>query len=129
MAWVLFFHADNRETIGAAFGRQIEVDDFGKLFLKQRYEYFVQCNAEHSWLIGRSAGIGRMINRIAPVRHAGYGEDGEIIHFVVVACVIAKRTFGCHLAGFDITLEYKLGTCRNLQIIGTRFHHFGFASA
>ena len=55
---VLFFHAHHRHAVGAAFGRQVEIGDFGELLLQERYEHFVQRHAQNGRFIGRFACVG-----------------------------------------------------------------------
>ena len=61
---ILLLQADDRHTVRAAFGRQIEVGDLGKLLLQQRHEDLVQRNAEDRRLVRRLAGIGAVIDRL-----------------------------------------------------------------
>ena len=60
LAWpgILLLQRDDGEAVRAALGRQIEVDDLGKLLLQQRHEHFVQRDAQDRRLVGRLAGVG-----------------------------------------------------------------------
>jgi hypothetical protein len=60
-----FLDADHRQAIRAAFGRQVEIDDLGKLLLQQRHEDFVERHAEHRRFVRRLAGVGAVVDRVA----------------------------------------------------------------
>ena len=60
----------DRHPVAAALGRQIEVDDLRKLLLQDRHEDLVEGHAEDGRLVGRLAGVGRVVDRVAPMGHA-----------------------------------------------------------
>lgn len=62
---VLFFHADHRHAVGTAFGRQVEIGDFGELFLQERYEHHSTPRPKRWWFIGRFARVGGVVNRLS----------------------------------------------------------------
>ena len=93
VAGVLLLHRDDRHPVAAAFGRQVEIGDLGKLLLQQRHEHFVQRDAEHRRLVGRLAGVGRVVDRVAAHRDPLDREHRKALRFVVVAGVVAERAF------------------------------------
>ena len=129
MACVLFFHRHHRQAVGAPFRRQIEIDNFRKLFLQDRDEDFIQRHAQHRRLIRRTAGIGRMINRVFTLGNMGNRKHRELVYFIVVAGMVAIRTFRRHLPGLDITFQHNLCAGRHFKIVRDAFHHFGFGTA
>ena len=129
MACVLFFHRHHRQAVGAPFRRQIEIDNFRKLFLQDRDEDFIQRHAQHRRLIRRTAGIGRMINRVFTLGNMGNRKHRELVYFIVVAGMVAIRTFRRHLPGLDITFQHNLCAGRHFKIVRDAFHHFGFGAA
>jgi hypothetical protein len=52
-------------------------------------------------------------------------EHREMLLLVVVAGVIAERSFERRLAGRDVAFEHDLGGCRHLEIAAQAFHEFG----
>ncbi len=129
MSGVLLFDADHRHAIAATFRRQIKIHDLGKLFLQQRHEHFVQRDPQHGGFIRRLAGVSGMVDRVTAHGDALYREYREFILFVVVTGVVAERSFQRHLIGVDYTLQYDLGTGRNLQVAAQTFHQFSLAAA
>ena len=124
MSRVLLFERDDRDSIRAAFRRQIEIDDLGILLLQQRHEYFIERHAEYRGLVGRLAGIRRVVDRFATQRHALDREHGKTLNLVVVSGVIAERTFGggfvagCVVGiGLDEPLEHDFRRSGHLQIM------------
>ncbi len=122
--------------VAAALGRQVEVDDLGKLLLQDRHEHLVQRHAEHRRLVGRLAGVGGVVDRVAAVRQALDLEHREPVLLVVIAGVVAERAFErvqvaadapcsrtpCSLApgearcgDRDVAFEHELGAGRHLQ--------------
>ena len=69
-----------------------------------------------------------MIDGIAPLGDVGDGEDRELVHFVVVAGVIAVRPFGGHLPRLQIAFQHDLGAGGHFQIAAQRLHHLGTAA-
>ena len=95
MAGVGLANADDGQPVAAAFGWQVEVGDFGKLLLQDRHEHLVQRQAEHGGFIRRFAGVGGVIDRVAPVRQSRDLEHRKPFLFVVIPGVVAKRTLEC----------------------------------
>ncbi len=129
MAGVLFLHRHHSHAIGAAFRRQIKIHNLRKLFLQNGHEYFVKRDAENSGFIRRAAGVGAVINGFATMRNFFYREYREMIHFIVITGVVAKRSFRCNIVGSDVALKDKFCRGRDLQIIAQAFHHFSFVAA
>ena len=113
---ILLAHADHGESIRAAFRRQIEVDDLGKLLDEQRHEQLVQRHAEDRGLVRRLAGIGGVVDRRAAQGQPLDGEHGKALDLVVVAGVVAVRPFCRGVIGPDHALQHDLGARRHLQI-------------
>ena len=128
MAWILFFDTDHSKTIRAAFGWQIEIDNFRKLFLQYRYENFIQRNAENGRFIGGSAGVGAVVDRFLAMGNTLDREHRECLGFIVVAGMITERAFFCLLAGINIAFEDDFCRCRYLQTADTAFDNFRFSS-
>ena len=103
VARVLLLHADAGDAVGAALGRQVEVHDLRELAREQRHEHFVQRHAQHRRLVGRLAGVGRVIDRVAPRRDPLDREDRKALLLVVVAGVVAERPLERGLAGMDVS--------------------------
>ena len=93
VAGIGLLHRDDGDAIGAALGRQPEIDDLGELLLEQRNEHLVQRLAQHRGLVGRPAGEGREIDRVAPHGDRAHREDRELLDRVVVAGVVAVGAF------------------------------------
>ena len=101
--------ADDRHPVAAALGRQVEVDDLGKLLLQDRHEHLVERDAQHGRLVGRLAGVGRVVDRIAAVRQALDLEHRKPVLLVVIAGVVAERSLervqvAVDLLGRDVVL-------------------------
>ena len=62
--------------------------------MQERHEHLVQRDAEHRRLVGRLAGVGGVVDRVAPHRDALDREHRKALDLVVVAGVIAERTLG-----------------------------------
>ncbi len=45
---------------------------------------------------------------------AVYGEDRKVIYLIVVAGMVSKWTFGCHIVRMDMPLQNELGRGRYL---------------
>ncbi len=129
VARVTLLDGDHRHPVGAPLRRQIEVDDLGELLLQQRHEHLVQRQTQHRRLIGRTAGIGAVIDGILAHRHVGDGKDRELVHLVVVAGVVAIRAFRRHLARLQIAFQHDLGAGGHLQVTADGFYHLGTATA
>ena len=97
--------------------------------MQDRHEHFVQRHAKHRRFIRWTAGIGGVIDGIFTLGNVGDGEHREVIHFVVIAGVVAVRPFGRQLALFNVTFQHNLCAGRYFQVIGDALHHFGFGAA
>ncbi|SKN61484.1 Uncharacterised protein [Mycobacteroides abscessus subsp. massiliense] len=122
MSGVLFFHADHRHAVGAAFGRQVEIGDFGELLLQKRYEHFVQRHAQNGRFIGRFARVGGVVNRVFAHGDAFDRKHGEMVLLVVIARVVAVRAFQLGFVWMDDTFQHDFGASRHLQIVADTFH-------
>ncbi len=129
MARVLFLHTHARDPVGTTFRWQVEIRDFGKLFLQDRHEHFVQRHAENSRFVRRAAGIGAVVDRLIAVGDTVDGEHREAFLLVVVTGVITERPFQRFLARVDMPLQYELGTGRYLEVEGATFHQLGLRAA
>ncbi len=128
VARVALLDGHHRHPVGAALRRQVEVDDLGELLLQQRHEHLVERQPQHRRLIGRTTGVGAVIDGITTLGDVGDGEHGELVHLVVVTGVIPVRPFRCHLARLQITLQHDLGTGGYLQIAADGLDHLGTAA-
>ena len=129
MAGILLFHAHHRQAVGAALRRQVEIGDLGKLLLQDGHEDFVERHPEDRRFVGRTAGVGAVVDGLAPVGDALDGEDGEFFHLVVIASVVAKGAFGRGVVGLDHPFEDELGARRHLKVIAQAAGHFGARTA
>ena len=129
VARVALLDGHHRHPVGAPLRRQVEVHDLGELLLQQRHEHLVERHPEHRRLIGRTAGVGAVVDGILAHRHVGDGKDRELVHLVVVAGVIAIRPFGGHLARLQIAFQHDLGAGGHLQIAADGFYYLGAAAA
>ena len=111
VAGIALADADDRQPVAAALGRQVEVDDLGKLLLQDRHEHLVQRHAEHGRLVGRLAGVGGVVDRVAPVRHAVDLEHREPVLLVVVAGVVAERAFERVQVAADLLRAARRARC------------------
>ena len=129
MAGVLLLDGHHRHAIRAAFRRQVEVDDLGELLLQDRHKHFVKRHAENRRLIRRPAGVGAVVDRLLSTGDALDGEHREGVDLVVVASVIAVRTFRRGLARMDHAFQHNFGAGRHLQITTTRLDQLGAVTA
>jgi hypothetical protein len=116
VAGILLAHGDHRQPVGAALRRQVEVDDFGKLLLQDRHEHLVQRHAENRRFVRRPAGVGAVIDRLLAVGDAVDGEHREAIHFVVIAGVVAERSFQRGFVGDGCGLPARIRRWPALQL-------------
>jgi hypothetical protein len=93
VAGVGLLDRDHRHAVAAAFGRQVEVDDLRKLLLQDRHEDLVQRHAQHGRLVGRLAGVGGVVDRVARCVSRSMLEHREPVLLVVVAGVVAEGAF------------------------------------
>ena len=114
MAGILLFHADHGKTVRTAFRWQVKIGNFGELFLQQRYEYLVECYTENGRLIGRFAGVGGRLHRVAAHGDAFDREDWEGFLFVVIAGMVTVGTFYCHFIRMNIAFQYDFRAGGNL---------------
>ena len=114
VAGILFTDADHRQPVRAAFRRQVEIGDFGILFLQNRDEHFIERHGQHGRLIGRLARVGAVINRIFTHREALDGKNREHRLFVVVAGMVAERAFQRRFVRPDNALQHDLRRGRHL---------------
>ena len=129
MAGVLFFDADYSQPVGAAFGWQVEIDDFRELLLQQGNENLVQGYAQHGWLIRWFAGVGAVVDGMATHRDALDGEHGKGGLFVVIAGMVAIRAFERGFSRMDHAFEHDLAGGWNLQIAAKTLHELCFCPA
>ena len=135
MARIGLPHADDRHAVAAALRRQIEVDDLRKLLLQDRHEDLVERHPQHRRLVGRLAGVGRVVDRVLAHRQARDLEHREPVLLVVVAGVVAVRplqrvqvavlllqphavladALEAGLGRRDVALQHDLGAGRHLQ--------------
>ncbi len=129
MTRVLFLHAHHRHAVGAAFRRQVEIDDFRKLLLQNRHKDFVQRHTENGRLIRRAAGVGTVVNRVFAVGNALDGKYRELIDLVVIAGVVTEWPLWCHLARMNHSFEYDFSRGRYQQVVADTFYQLGLAVA
>ena len=83
--------------------------------MQQRNEDFVQRFAEDRRLVGRPAGVGRKIDRIAAHGDRGDGENRKLLDRIVIAGVIAIRAFVAIIGERDFAFEHDLGFRRHFE--------------
>ena len=125
---VFFFDADHGDAVGAAFRRQVEIDDFRKLFLQQGDIDFVQGGGEDGGLVRRFAEVGAVVDRAVAQGGAFDGKHGKFRLAVVVAGVVAVGAFGRHVAGVDVAFEEDFRAGGGVQAAGEA-HHFAARAA
>ncbi len=128
MSRVLLAHAHHRNPVRTAFRRQIEIHDFRKLLCEQRDEYFVQRHAEDRRLVGRLAGVGAVIDRIAAHGDTIDRQHRKRFLLVVIAGVIAERAFGRRVSWMDASFQDDLRRSGYLQIGTDALGKFGLRS-
>ena len=142
MARVGLADGDDGHAVAAALGRQVEVHDLGKLLLQQRHEHLVEGHAEHGRLVRWLAGVGGVVDRVAPVGDAVDAKDRKPVLLVVIAGVIAVGPLqGMQVAtdlldrhamiavaavargrGGDVPLQHDLGPGGHLQLQAALAH-------
>ena len=111
-----FLHRYDGNAVGAAFRRQIEVDDFWELLLKQWNEDFVERYAQYGRFVWRSTRVGAVVDGRLAHAHALDGEHRKSFDFVVIAGVIAKRPFIRLVARVQETFEHNFSAGWNLKV-------------
>ena len=129
MTGVLFFHAHHRHSIRAAFRRKVEIDDLGKLLLQDWDEHLVECDPQYGRFIGRSTGIGAVIDRRRPGSDPINGKYGKCLDLVVVASVVSEWTFWCFITGLYGTFEHHFRTGRNFEVGADTVNQLGFGTS
>ena len=97
--------------------------------MQNRNEDFVQRNAQYRGFVRWTSGVGRMVDSVFTLSNMGNGKDREIIHFIVVARMIAIRPFRRHFTDFNIPFQHNLCAGGHLQIVRDALHDFGFRTA
>ena len=129
VAGIGFADRHDGDAVGAALGRQPEIDDLRELLLQQRDEHLVQRLAEDRRLVRRPAGEGREIDRVAPHRDRREAEHREALDRVVVAGVVAIGAFVAIFVERDMAFEHDLGLGRHLQRHGLAIDELDLAAA
>src|SRR5690606_18609310 len=111
------------------FRRQVEIRDLGKLLSQYRDEHFVERDTEYRGFVRRLASVRRVIDRRLAKRDALDGEHGKRVDFIVIAGVIAERTFRRNLIRMDETFQHDLRARRYMQIAADAFHECGLRTA
>ena len=92
-------------------------------------EHFVQRNAQYRGFVRRTPGVGRMVDGVFTLSNMGDGKDREVIHFIVVARMVAIRAFRRHLSGLNISFQHNLRAGGHFQIVRDALNDFGFRAA
>ncbi len=119
MPRILLAHGHDSHAIGAALWRKIKIADLRELFLQQRHKHFIERHAKNRRLIGRSASVSTVVDRVFPGRHGLNGKNGEALHFIVITSVIAEWSFVGHFGRVDVALQNDFTVRRHHQIIGS----------
>ena len=130
VARVLLADGDHGDAVGTGFGRQVEIDDFRKLFLQKRNEQFVQGRGHHGGLVlARFAEVRGQVPRVRAAADPLDREHREIGLRVVVTGVVRERSLGRRVVRANMPLEDDLGAMRYGQAARGRLDHPAAATA
>ena len=107
VAGVGLLHRDHGDPVGAALGRQPEVDDLRELLAQQRDEHLVQRLAQHAGLVRRPAGEGGQVDRVLAHGDRADLEDRELLDRIVVAGVVAVGPLVGVVVEQDVALDAR----------------------
>lgn len=120
-----FFDADKDEVVEDAFGGEGDVDNLGKVHLKDGEEQFHAGTADVEVFHGRDADDGAGINGILAMGDGGDVKDGIRLGQGVVAGVIAEGAFHAErFLGIDVTFDDKVGIGGDHEVVGLAFDEF-----
>ena len=125
LAGVALVDGQHRDAVGAGFGREPNVEDFGKLLPEQRLENVEHGIADDRWLVGGAAGERGQIHARLADAHVLQAEYRERLGRIVIAGVVAERAFHRGFRGRDGAFEHDLRAGRHMQRDGAAGRKLG----
>jgi hypothetical protein len=120
-----FFDADKDEVVKNAFGRKGDIDNLGKVHLKDGEEQFHAGTADVEILHGRDADNGGGVDGVLAMGDGGDVKDGVRLGQGVVAGVVAEGAFHAErFLGVDVAFDDKVRIGRNHEVVGLTFDEF-----